>query len=347
GEVARAEQTAVKAMAELRDGDRALRARVLNTLAIVRYRQDRAAEAIALWQEALASARAAGDDHLILMIAHNLGLPHAVAGDFRRASECFRILTSEENLRLGPEEGAAYLNLARIATRHGEYARASSLLGDAREIAQKWRLQGLLADVLEEEGNFNRERGDLKTAGECYARARAMLTELGLPDLLDGLSGEEAILAARRGNHGEAETLAAGAWKRRLAAGDAEGSAQALLALGEVRVRARAAPRAVKPLVEAAAYFSSTGRAYHECEARLWLALARHLERDRHRAVSQGLHALELAASHDYQAAVRRVVSLDAGFRDLLGSLAAAPGHLVEAPAGGPPAAVALPAGAG
>ncbi len=345
GEVARAEQTAVKAMAELKDGDPALRARVLNTLAIVRYRQDRAAEAIALWQEALASARAAGDDHLILMIAHNLGLPHAVAGDFRRASECFRILTSEENLRLGPEEGAAYLNLARIATRHGEYARASSLLGDAREIAQKWRLEGLLADVLEEEGNLNRERGDLKTAGECYARARALLTELGLIDLLDGLSGEEAILAARRGNHGEAETLAAEAAKRRRAADDAEGAAHALLALGEVRVRARAAPRAVRALAEAAAFFSSTGRAYHECEARLWLALARHQERDRLRAVAQGLQALEIAARHDYQATVLRVASLDTGFRKLLASLASPPSYLEDAPIGGRPAGVAAPSG--
>src|SRR2546427_163772 len=95
GEVARAEETAVKAMAELEDGDAALRARVLNTLAIVRYRQDRAAVAIALWQEALARARQAGDDHLLLMIAHHLGLPHAVAGDFRRASERSEEHTSE------------------------------------------------------------------------------------------------------------------------------------------------------------------------------------------------------------------------------------------------------------
>src|SRR2546427_6155860 len=61
GEVGRAEETAVKAMAELEPGDGALRARVLNTLAIVRYRQDRAAEALPLWQEALTRAREAGD----------------------------------------------------------------------------------------------------------------------------------------------------------------------------------------------------------------------------------------------------------------------------------------------
>src|SRR3989442_962916 len=104
----------------------------------------RTPEAIALWQEALAHARRAGDEHVILMIAHNLGLPHAASGDFRRASECFRILTNRKNTRLGPEEGAAYLNQARIATVQGRCARASTLLGRAREIARKWRLQGLL-----------------------------------------------------------------------------------------------------------------------------------------------------------------------------------------------------------
>src|SRR5262245_1736442 len=335
GEVERAESVVVKAMVGLENGNRALRARVLNTLAIIRYRQDRTGEALETWQEALARALEVGDDHLIRVIAHNLGLPHAVAGDFRRASECFSILTSPENHRLGPQEGAAYLNLARIATRCGKFARAESRLADAREIATKWRLQALLADVLEEEGNLHRERGDLKTAGERYARARALLTELGLLDLLDGLAGEEAILAARRGNHGEAETLAAEAVESRRSADDAEGAAHALLSLGEVRVRAHAASRAAKALAEAAAYFSSTGRAYHECEARLWLALARHLERDRRRAVAQGSQALEIAVRHDYQAAVSRVASLDPEFRGLLASLATVPASLYDAPAGG------------
>src|SRR6185295_8109956 len=159
----------------------------------------------------------------------------------------------------------------------------------------------------------------------------------GLVDLLDGLSGEEAILAARRGNHGEAETLAAEAANSRRAAGDAEGAAHALLALGEVRVRAHVAPRAARALSEAAAFFSSTGRAYHECEARLWLALARHLGRDRHRAVAQGIQALEISASHDYRATVLRIASLDAEFRRLLTSVATAPSYLGDAPAGSPP----------
>jgi ATP/maltotriose-dependent transcriptional regulator MalT/DNA-binding SARP family transcriptional activator len=332
GDVARAAETAAQALVETGDRDPGQRARVLNTLAIVRYRQERAAEALALWQEALARAREAGDEHLILMIAHNLGLPHAVAGDFQRASECFSILTGPENPRLGPEEGAAYLNLARIATLQGIYPRADSLLANAREIAQRSQLQGLLADVLEEEGNLCRERGDLEAAREHYTRARALLTELGRLDLLDNLAEEEAILAARRGDHDTAVSLAARAVEGRRAAGDSEGTASALLALGEVRVRAGAARRAAPALAEAAAFFSSTGRAYQECAARLWLALARYQERDRHLAVAQALQALEIAARFDYRTAVLKVAALDRGFRDLLASLVEAPSYLREAP---------------
>jgi LuxR family maltose regulon positive regulatory protein len=335
GEMARAEVSAAQALAEVGSEDPGLRARVLNTLALVRWRQKRLTEALALWEEALVLARQAADDHLVLMIAHNLGLPHAAAGDFSRARECFRSLTGPDNPRLGPEEGAAYLNLSRIARLQGDYVGAATLLGDAREIAQMRRLQGLLADVLEEEGNLCRDRGDLESASERYARAGAALSDLGRQDLLDSLAGEEAILAARRGNHGEAETLAAEAVARRRAAGDEEGVAAALLALGEVRVCARAASRAIRVLAEAAAYFSASGRAYQECMARLWLALARQLERDRHRAVAQALRALEIAARYDYRAQVLRIAAQDADFRDLLASLADAPGYLQMASAGG------------
>jgi ATP/maltotriose-dependent transcriptional regulator MalT/DNA-binding SARP family transcriptional activator len=341
GDLARAAETAGMALAAAADAEPALRARVLNTVAIVRYRQHRAAEAIKLWQEALARARQAGDDHLILMIAHNLGLPHAVAGDFHRASECFGILTSPENPRLGPEEGAAYLNLARIATLGGDHARAASLLDDAREIARIWRLEGLLADVLEEEGNLCRERGDLEAARERYARARMLLTELGRLDLLDSLAEEEACLAARRGDHTEAESLAAAAVVRRRAAGDPEGIASALLARGEIRVRALDPHRAVEDLVKAVAFFASRGRAYQECMAHLWLALARLKQPDRRRAAAEAREALRLAVRHDYRAAVLRTAALDAGFKDLLCSLPEAPSYLRPAPADGPAAGAA------
>ncbi len=332
GEIERAAEIARKALQEAGSDDPALLARILNTLSIVQHRQNRHQEALAGWQEALARARQAADDHLILMIAHNLGLPHAVMGDFRRASECFRILTSPENPRAGPEEGAAYLNLARIATIRGEYGRAASLLGDAREIANKWRLQALTADVLESEGNLLRETGNLEGARERYARARGLLTELGRTDLLDGLAEEEAILASLQGHHAEAGALAACSLGRSRSAGNPEGIASALLALGEVLVRSGDPGGAIEPLSESAAIFASLGHAYRQCSARLWLALASHRSKARRRAAEAAAEALELASRFDYRAAVLRAAGLDGGFRRLLVSLPAAPAYLKEAP---------------
>ena len=328
GEIRGAERTAEQALVEASEDDPSLRARILNTLSIVRYRENRLTEAVAGWQEALARARQAGDDHLVLMIAHNLGLPHAVMGDFRRASECFRILTGPDNVRLGPEEGAAYLNLARIATFQGEYSQAAALLGDAREIAQKLRLRALSADVLEAEGTLLRETGDVQAAREKYSRARALFTELGQGEVLESLAEEEAILAARHDDYDEAERLAVRQVERRRASGNPEGIASSLLALGEIRARGGDPVAALEALSESALIFKSLERAYQDCMAHLYLALACHRCGKRDRSEAAALEALRLSARHDYRAAVLRVADQDAGFRRWLSSLPPAPAYL-------------------
>jgi ATP/maltotriose-dependent transcriptional regulator MalT/DNA-binding SARP family transcriptional activator len=332
GDMKRAASTAEEALREAGNEDPALLARIHNTLSIIRYREDRHPDALAGWQESLARARQAGDEHLTLMIAHNLGLPHAVMGDFKRASECFRILTGPGNQRVGPEEGAAYLNLARIETLLGEYSRAASLLGDAREIAHKLRLHALSADVLEAEGTLLRETGDLEAARERYASARALLTELGLIDLLDGLAEEEAILASRRGEHADAEGLAARTLERQRSSNHRDGIASALLALGEIRIRAGEPERALPVLAESATTFEALRRSYQRCMACLWLALACFRTGKRRKSAEAAGHALKLASEFDYRAPVLRVVELDEGFRRHLGSLPRAPAYLKEKP---------------
>ena len=328
GALPRAAETAERALAEAGDGDPALLARTLNTLALVHYRSDRHDMALARWQEALARARQAGDEHLTLMIAHNLGLPHAVRGDFRRASECFGILTAPENARVGPEEGAAYLNLARIAILKGEWDRAASLLGDAREISQKLRLPALQADVLEAEGTLLRETGDAAGASGRYALARARFTGLGRMDLLDGLAEEEAILQARTGHFADAERILAPVVERARAAAHREGLASALLAAGETAVRAGQDERAVTALEEAAEIFTGLNRAYPSCLAHAWLALARRRQGAEEPAARAAGTALRLSTRFDYEAALLRVADLDAGFRAWLGAREGAPAAL-------------------
>jgi ATP/maltotriose-dependent transcriptional regulator MalT/DNA-binding SARP family transcriptional activator len=331
GALERAAETAERALREARDGDPALVARTLNTLALVRYRGERHEEALGRWQEALAHARQAGDEHLTLMIAHNLGLPHAVRGDFRRAADCFRILTAKENTQVGPEEGAAYLNLARIAILRGEAASAAALLADAREIAQKLRLRALLADVLEAEGTLRREIGDADGARERYGEARRLFTGLGRADLLDGLAEEEAILEARARRPDEADRILVPLLERARACGDRESLAAALLAAGEAAVLARRDEVAVEALQESAALFSGLDRAYQRTLALLWLALAHHRQGARGAAADAAGVALTLSARFDYEPAVVRVASRDEEFRRWLGTLDRAPAALRQA----------------
>ena len=328
GDLGQAAVTANEAIAEVPADDPGLRARILNTLSIIHYRGNRLAEAATTWQEALARAREAGDEHFTHMIAHNLGLPHAALGDFRRASECFRILTRAENTHLGPEEGAAYLNLARIETLVGEPARAAALLEDAKEIAHRLRLPALTADVLEAQGTLRREAGDLEGARENYSRARALFTELGQGEVLESLAEEEAILAARAGDGDGAERLASQLVQRRRTAGDSDGLASSLLALGEIRVRAGRPASAIEPLGEAARIFKSMDRAYQECVARLYESLAGHLGGKSDLAREAAAAAFELAARYDYSATFLRVAGLDPGFRRWLRALPGAPTFL-------------------
>jgi ATP/maltotriose-dependent transcriptional regulator MalT/DNA-binding SARP family transcriptional activator len=305
GETGRAEETAEKALA-LAGSDPGLSARILNTLSIVRYRTDRTDEAIAGWQEALARARQARDEHLTRMIAHNLGLPHAARGDLLRATECFRILTSDSSPRVGPEEGTAYLNLARIATLRGELAQAARLLDDAWEIQRKWGLRGLAADVLEAEANLLRESGDA-AAGERYAAARAAYVELGQTEPLDSLAEEEALYLARRGEPDRAERAILEVLDRARRGGRSEAIASALLTLGEIRARSGSPANAVEPLKEARERFGALDRSYQTCASGLWLGLA--LERSGNAAGAREAEApaLRLAAELDYAALVRKV----------------------------------------
>ena len=189
----RAGAVAEEGLREAGDENPVLMARLLNTLSIVQYQQDRQGSAIAGWHRALALARRGGDGHLTRMIAHNLGLPYAVTGDFRRAEECFRLLTDPENPHLGPEEGAAYLNLARIAILRQDHVAATRLLDDAWEIARKWKLEALTGDVLEAQGNLLRER-DFADAEE-----KMPPHDRGSPSarhFLDHLAEEQDLLAA-------------------------------------------------------------------------------------------------------------------------------------------------------
>ena len=327
GEVDRAAETASAALDEVGEREPALLARLHNTLGIAHYRQGRHDEALARWNDALSRARQSGDERLTLMIAHNLGLPYAVRGDYDRAAECFRMLARADNPRAGPEEGAAHLNLARIATLRGDWAESAARLDDAGEIAQKWSLEGLAGDVLEARATLLRETGRFDEAAKTYEEARRRFTALGLRDLLDGLAEEEARLAARRGEIDRALLIAGEVVRRARAAKAPEALASALLVQGEVMARQGDPVAAEAPLAEARGLFEPIGRQFETFLADTWLALARG-RRGADEAAAAARQAVELAGRHNYLAVLRRIAASEGELRRVIAALPDAPSVL-------------------
>ncbi len=306
---------AAEAALEGAAGNPALLARILNTLAILRYLHGDLAEAIAVWGRALASARQGEDEHLTLMVAHNLGLPHAVRGDLARASECFRMLTSGDNRRLGPEEAAAHLNLARIALLSGRFEQAAARLDDAREIARRLNLRALAGDVLEAEGSLLRELGRLDDAAAKYGEARAVFTALGLQEVLDNLAEEEALLTAQRGEVERAQQLVQDLVERARQAQAADRLGSALLGQGQILLLAGRHADAARALEEAVSIFARTDRAYQECTARMGLAASCLRQKRAETASREIAAAVRLATRYGYGATLLKLTARDAGLR--------------------------------
>ena len=309
--------------------DGALRARILNTLSIVEYRLGRFDEAIRMWKEALALARRAGDRPLLRRVAHNLGLPHGMRGEYDKALSYFRMLLHVEDegeAALGPDFAIGALNVARIQILLGEFREASTHLDDAMEVSRKFRLEALKGDVLEAQGNLLREMGDRDAARERYAEAGRIFTELGLEDLRDGLEEEEIRLLLTPGVGPEVlrrvEDLRARfsgtdvPVERRASIQELAGEA---LLLASVKGGGRTAA-AIAALETARDLCRGAGFRFQEAEAGLWLARARLAAGQETEAREDAASALELVSLYGYRYMAGRVAA-DGPLGKLLASM--------------------------
>jgi len=160
--------------------------------------------------------------------------------------------------------------------------------------------------------------------------------------VLESLAEEEAILAARAGALQEAEAQAAALVQAHRKAYGREGLASALLALGEILVRAGRNSKACEALAESARIFRALGRAYQECVAEIHLSLAAHRAGRAERARTAALRALRLSGRYGYAAAMGRVAVLDAGFGKWLTGLPSAEGVATARRKGAPAAPAGL-----
>src|SRR5262249_19447153 len=276
--------------------------KILNTISIAAYRAGRYDAAMEGWRQALDLARRGSDQALVRKVAHNLGLPYAMRGEYDKAVDYFRILLTpgeEGEPAPGPDAATASLNIARIEILRGELREAAVHLDDALESSGKYHLRALLGDILEAQGTLLRESGDLAGAREKYAGARAIFTELGLEDLSAGLQEEEALLMLAAGSVREALRMASEILASRAGAAD-DRLAPARLLAGRARLAASDRKGALEPLQRAQSIHRGLSFRFQEAEAGLLLAQARLQSGDRRGAAKTAHEPIELVERHGY-----------------------------------------------
>jgi LuxR family maltose regulon positive regulatory protein len=262
------------------------------------------------FRAALQLAEEQNDTHYMHLIAHNLGLPAMIRGDFSEAMRWLRrMLRDNGNSPPVPQEAWAYLNLARCQLYRGDLAACEQHLDSALERCQLFNLVAQRAEAFETYGNLYRERGDAARATEFYGHAARTYEEAGVDPSRAELWDEQALLSLQLGDTASAKGLlerliaARAAVKDEMALQTATLShARVLAALGDT-----AAARA--ELETALAYFHTHGLHYYEAQASLALASCALAEGKENEVVERLRRVLDLAARYDYDYWLRREVA--------------------------------------
>jgi LuxR family maltose regulon positive regulatory protein len=254
------------------------------------------------FRAALQFSEEQGNEHYMRLIAHNLGLPAAIRGDFGEALRWSRrMLSEDESLPPVPQEATGHLNVARFNSYRGELAECEQHLDRALEICQLFNLVALRAEIFEAYGNLYRERGDVARAAEFYERAVRAYDEAGADLVRTELLEEQALLFLQTGNVAAARAQLDRLVTARAGTGDELRYHTASLARGRVIYAQGEAEKARDDLEPARVYFHSHKLYYFEAQACLALAYCE-LAAGRDAEMLEHLRrTLDLAARYDYE----------------------------------------------
>jgi LuxR family maltose regulon positive regulatory protein len=254
------------------------------------------------FRAALQFAEEQGNEHYMRLIAHNLGLPAAIRGDFGEALRWSRrMLRAADNLPPVPQEATGHLNLARFNFYRGELNECEQHLDRALEICQLFNLIALRAETFETYGNLYRERNDAARATEFYERAARAYDEAGVELARTELPEEQAILFLHMGNVGAARSQLDRLVSARAEAADEMRYHTAALARGRVIYVQGDTDGARADLEPARAYFHTHGLYWFEVQACLALACCE-LAAARDAEMLEHLRrTLDLASRYDYE----------------------------------------------
>jgi ATP/maltotriose-dependent transcriptional regulator MalT/DNA-binding SARP family transcriptional activator len=269
------------------------------------------------FRDALQLAEELGDTHYAHLVAHNLGLPAMIRGDFSEAMRWLRRMLSDgasngngkANARPVPQEAWAYLNLARCHLYRGNAEECERHLDRALELCHLFNLIAQRAEAFETYGNLYRERMDAARATEFYKHAEQSYEEAGIQITRSELLEEKALLHLQLGELSAARALLDRLIEARRETNDARALHTAQLSHARVLVAQGEFDQARAELEPALLYFHAHGLYYYEAQAALALAACDEAAGREGEMIAHLRRALDLAARYDYEYWLRREVS--------------------------------------
>lgn len=287
---------------QLTDEHSAVRMKCSNTRGLCLVAMGQWTTAEREFRMALQLAEERDDEYYARLIAHNLGTPAGIRGDFGEALRWLsRMLHTAGQRPPVPQEAIAHLNMARCYLYRGDFAACEDHLGSALERCQLFNLVALRGEIFEAYGNLYRELVEVERATEFYERAARAYDEAGIDPQQVELLEERALLSLKVGNLAAARSQLDRLIQSRPI--DRDELRFYTVSLSRARVMSAQGEHAAAQveLTNAVNYFRTEGLYYYEAQACLGLAncelnlgkepeMLEHLRR-----------ALDLALRYDYE----------------------------------------------
>ena len=261
------------------------------------------------FRAALQLAEEQGEERYARLIAHNLGLPAMIRGDFGEALRWLRRILPETNAAPpAPQEATAHLNMARAYFYRGDMKACESHLDQALERSQLFNQTSLHGEIFETYGNLYRETSDVARASEFYERAARAHEESGMEITRHELLDEQAVLYLQLGDLQSGRERIDRLIKARERAADKMGVTTARLVSGRIMLAEGDVEGARRELLPALAYFREHRLNYYEAQASMALAACAHRAGEENESVEHLRRAIDLAARYDYEYWLKRQV---------------------------------------
>jgi ATP/maltotriose-dependent transcriptional regulator MalT/DNA-binding SARP family transcriptional activator len=254
------------------------------------------------FRAALQSAEERNDEYYMRLIAHNLGTPAGIRGDFGEALRWLgRMLREDHQGAPMPQEAIAHLNMARCHLYRGDFESCEKHLEKSLDRCQLFNLTTLRGEIFEAYGNLYRERRDGEKATEFYERATRAYDDAGIPLGKVELLEERALLYLQAGDATTARKhIDRLLHSRPLEKGEIN-FYTASLTRGRVMLAQGQHAAAHEELSRALEYFHTNGLYYYEAQACMAVAACEAKLGNEPQMLHHLRRALELAARYDYE----------------------------------------------